>query len=163
MQRTSIEAAAALMSIGNSRNTKRTLPVSIYFDLSIGNTFSWNAAQCGQLIDAYSTMVTAALALPSAMSGSDTGFATSAAAAFCANASPISGCGAWQARAASPASDRATARAWRKAIKGLLRKAATSHTLKYLGCASLKRPFWQWAVAGQPDFPAMRETRGRRF
>ena len=28
MQRASIEAAAALMSSGNSRNTKRTLPVS---------------------------------------------------------------------------------------------------------------------------------------
>jgi hypothetical protein len=27
------------------------LPVSIYFDLSIGKTFSSNAAQCGQLIE----------------------------------------------------------------------------------------------------------------
>src|ERR1700736_595995 len=65
MQRASTEAAAALMSSGNSRNTKRTLPASTYFDCSIGNTFSWNAAQCGQLIEAYSTMVTGAFALRS--------------------------------------------------------------------------------------------------
>src|SRR5450755_3990056 len=108
MQRASIEAAAALMSIGNSRNTKRTLPVSIYFDLSIGKTFSANAAQCGQLIDAYSTMVTAAFAGPSTMSGSDTGFATRAAVAFCAMAAPTRCAGA---KAASAARDRAAARA----------------------------------------------------
>src|SRR4051812_6231213 len=45
MQRARIEAAAALMSSGNSRNTKRTLPVSMYLERSIGNTFSPNAAQ----------------------------------------------------------------------------------------------------------------------
>ena len=72
MQRASIEPAAALMSSGNSRNTKRILPVSMYSDLIFGNTFSVKAAQCGQVIEAYSVMVTGALAGPSAMSGSDT-------------------------------------------------------------------------------------------
>src|SRR3984893_7897254 len=81
MHRASIEAAAALMSSGNSRNTKRTLPVSMYFDLTIGKTFCSNAAQCGQLIDANSVMVNEAFVDPSAMSGSATGFATSAAVA----------------------------------------------------------------------------------
>src|ERR1700676_5035528 len=130
MQRAIIEAAAALMSSGNSRNTKRTLPASTYFDCSIGNTFSWNAAQCGQLMDAYSTMVTGAFALPSAMSGSDTGLAASAVA-FCASAPPIGGCCKRQARAASPASDRAPARARRMAVNGLLRKAVVLHPLEY--------------------------------
>src|SRR4051812_7486171 len=86
MQRARIEAAAALMSSGNSRNTKRTLPVSIYLDRSIGNTFSPNAAQCEQLIDAYSVMVTGAFGDPIAMSGSDTGLATAAAIALWATA-----------------------------------------------------------------------------
>ena len=52
----------------------------MYSDLIFGNTFSLKAAQCGQVIEAYSVMVTVALAGPSAMSGSDTGLATSAAA-----------------------------------------------------------------------------------
>ena len=86
MQRASIEAAAALISSGNSRNTKRTLPVSIYFDRNIGNTFWPKAAQCGQLIDEYSVMVIGAVADPIAMSGSDTGLATAAAIALCARA-----------------------------------------------------------------------------
>lgn len=76
MQRASTEAAAALMSSGNSRETKRTLPVSIYFDRSIGKTFSSNAAQCGQVSEEYSTMVIGALSLPSAMSGRAGGFAS---------------------------------------------------------------------------------------
>src|ERR1035437_8238212 len=84
MQRASIEAVEALMSSGNSRNTNRTLPVSIYFDFSIGKTFCSNAAQCGQDIEAYSVMDTGAFAGPSAISGSDIGFATSAAVAVCA-------------------------------------------------------------------------------
>src|ERR1700738_2211075 len=75
-QRGRIEAAAALISSGDPRNTKRTFPVSIYFDLNIGNTFSPNAAQWGQLIDAYSGIITGAFAERSAMAGSDTGFAT---------------------------------------------------------------------------------------
>src|SRR5262245_22499697 len=87
MQRTSIEAAAALMSSGNSRNTKRTWPVSIYFERSIGKTFSPNAAQCGQLIEAYSVIVTGAFGEPIAMSGNDTGLATAPAVALCAFAS----------------------------------------------------------------------------
>jgi hypothetical protein len=95
------------MSIGNSRNTKRTLPVSMYFDLSIGKTFSPNAAQCGQVIEAYSVMVTGAFAGPSAMSGSDTGLATRAAVALCAMASPTGCTGAKATRAASPARDNA--------------------------------------------------------
>src|SRR5690349_19176642 len=94
IQRASIEAAAALISSGNSRNTKRTLPVSIYFDRNIGKTFSPNAAQCGQLIEAYSVMVTGAFAEPIAISGSDTGFATAAAIALCAIAGPMRGGGA---------------------------------------------------------------------
>jgi hypothetical protein len=60
-QRASIEAAAALMSSGNSRDTKRTLPVSMYFDCSIGNTFSSKSAQCGHVSEEYSTMVIGAL------------------------------------------------------------------------------------------------------
>src|SRR5260370_16648263 len=87
MQRASMEAAGGWMWSGNSRNTKRTLPVSIYLDLSLGKTFCSTAAQWGQLIDAYSMMVTEAVAGPSAMSGSDTGFATRAAIASCALAS----------------------------------------------------------------------------
>ena len=85
MQRASIDPAAALMSSGNSRNTKRILPLSMNSDLILGKTFSVNAAQCGQVIEAYSVMVTVAFAGPSAMSGSDCGLATSAAP--CASAS----------------------------------------------------------------------------
>jgi hypothetical protein len=91
MQRASIEAAAALMSSGNSRNTKRTLPVSIYLDRNIGKTFWPKAAQCGQLIEAYSVMVTGAFAEPIEMSGSATGFATAAAIALCAIAERAKG------------------------------------------------------------------------
>jgi hypothetical protein len=45
--------------------------------LVFGNTFALNAAQCEQVIDAYSMIVTKALAGPSAISGSNTGLATS--------------------------------------------------------------------------------------
>ena len=100
MQRASIEPAAALMSSGNSRNTKRILPLSMNSDLIFGNTFSVNAAQCGQVIEAYSVMVTEALAGPSAMSGSDCGLATSAAP--CAIASVISRSGEKPAEQAKP-------------------------------------------------------------
>ena len=118
MQRASIEPAAALMSSGNSRNTYRTLPVSIYSDLIFGNTSALKAAQCGQVIEAYSVMVTAALAGPSAMSGSETGLATSAA--LCAIASAIRRSGENPMRAASPVSDRAAVKARRVMIKVLL-------------------------------------------
>src|SRR5262245_44365999 len=79
MQRASIEPAAALTSSGNSRNTKRILLVSMYSDLIFGNTFSVNAAQCGQVIEAYSVMVIGALGGPRALSWSGTGLASSAA------------------------------------------------------------------------------------
>jgi len=59
------------------------------------------------VIEAYSVIVTVALAGPSAMSGSDTGLATSAAVALCAKTSPIRRKGESPARAASPVSDRA--------------------------------------------------------
>src|SRR3954465_9741880 len=54
----------------------------------MGNTFSPKAAQCRQLIEAYSVMVTRAFADPIAISGSDTGFATCATTALCATARP---------------------------------------------------------------------------
>src|SRR5260221_13083448 len=100
-----MEPAAALMSSGNSRNTNRILPLSMNSDLILGNTVSVNAAQCGQVIDAYSVMVTVALAGPSAISGSDCGLA--AAAAPCARASAISRAGAKPASTPRPADDRA--------------------------------------------------------
>src|SRR6266404_5523882 len=118
MQRASIEPAAALISSGNSRNTKRILPLSMNSDLIFGNTVSVNAAQCGQVIEAYSVIVTVALAGPSAMSGSETGFATSDA--LCAIAPAIRRSGENPARAASPVSDRAAVKARRVMIKGLL-------------------------------------------
>src|SRR5258706_2095263 len=90
----------------------------MYSDLIFGNTFSLKAAQCGQVIDAYSVMVTEALAGPSAMSGSDTGFATSEA--LCAVASAIRRSREKPARAASPVIDRAKAKARRVMINGLL-------------------------------------------
>src|SRR5882757_10671273 len=85
-QRASIEAAAAFWSSGNSRNTKRTLPVSIYFDRSIGKVVSVNVAQWEQVIEEYSTMVTLASRGPSAISGSETGSMASPAVALCAMA-----------------------------------------------------------------------------
>src|SRR3984885_6136336 len=130
MQRASIEAAAALMSSGNSRNTYRILPLSMYSDLIFGNTVSLKCAQCGQVIEAYSVMVTVALAGPSAMSGSDTGFATSAAVALCASASDIRRSGESPARAASPVSDRAAVKARRVMINGLLQIGAGSRLNK---------------------------------
>src|SRR3984893_16329166 len=127
MQRASTEATAALMSSGNSRNTKRTLPVSIYSDLIFGNTFALNAAQCGQVIDAYSVIVTEALAGPSAMSGSDIGLVTSDA--LCAIASTIRRSRENPTRAASPVSDRAVVKTRRVMNNSLLRNyALVTHT-----------------------------------
>src|SRR5690348_17197227 len=83
-QRANIEAAAAFTSSGNSRETKRTIPASIYFDCSMGKTFSANAAQCEQVREEYSTMVIGALAEPSVMSDSATGLLSSAAISFAA-------------------------------------------------------------------------------
>src|SRR5258707_14852129 len=106
------------MSSGNALHSKPILPLSIHSDLIRGNTPSLKSAQCGQVIEAYSVMVTVALAGPSAMSGSDTGLATSAAP--CAIASAIRRNGENPARAASPVSDRAAVKARRVIIKGLL-------------------------------------------
>src|SRR3984893_4285871 len=96
----------------------------MYSDLIFGNTFSLKAAQCGQVIEAYSVIVTWALAGPSAMSGNDTGFATSDA--LCAIASAIRRSGENPERAASPGSRRAAAKARRVIINGLLRGLARS-------------------------------------
>src|SRR3954466_4756892 len=115
MQRASIEPAAALMSSGNSRNTKRVFPLSIYSHFIFGNTFSVKAAQCGHVIEANSVIVTAALAGPSAMSGSDTGLATSAAP--CAIASAIRPSFEKPASRPSPAKDRAAVKTRRVIIK----------------------------------------------
>src|SRR6476620_11964326 len=84
-------------------------------DLSLGNTVSLKLAQCGQVIEAYSVMVTAAFAGPIAMSGNDCGFATSAA--LCAIASVIRRSGEKPARATRPVSDRAAVKARRVMIK----------------------------------------------
>ena len=67
-------------------------------------------------------MVTVALAGPSAMSGSDTGLATSAAP--CAIASVISRSGEKPASRLSPVSDRAAVKARRVMINGLLPNGA---------------------------------------
>src|SRR3954452_643556 len=90
----------------------------MYFDLIFGNTLSLNAAQCGHVIDANSVIVTGAVAGPSAMSGSDTGLATSDA--LWARASVIKRSGERPARAASPVSDRAVLKARLVRINGLL-------------------------------------------
>src|SRR5947199_5853281 len=92
----------------------------MYSDLICGNTFSLKAAQCGQVIEAYSVIVTGASFAPIAMSGNDTGLATSAAVAPCASASAIRRSGDNPARAASPVSDRAAVKARRVMINGLL-------------------------------------------
>src|SRR5947199_4061430 len=96
----------------------------MYSDLICGNTFSLKAAQCGQVIDAYSVIVTGASLAPIAMSGSDTGLATSAAVAPCASASAIRRSGEKPARAASPVSDRAAVKARRVIFNGLLQIGA---------------------------------------
>jgi hypothetical protein len=128
MQRASIEPAAALMSSGNSRNTKRILPVSMYSFLIFGNTVSVKVAQCGQVIEANSVIVTVAVAGPSAMSGSETGLATSEA--LCAIASPIRRSGENPASRLSPVSDRAAVTARRVIISGMLLGAFTPQHLQ---------------------------------
>src|SRR5712664_1364680 len=102
------------------------LPVSIYSDLIFGNTFALNAAQCEQVIDAYSVIVTEALAGPSAISGSDTGLATSDA--LCAIASTIRRSGENPARAASPVSDRAVVKTRRVMNQPAPKFGAGPHT-----------------------------------
>jgi hypothetical protein len=78
---------------------------NLLFRLDLRKCLALNAAQCGQVIDAYSVIVTKALAGPSAMSGSDIGLATSDA--LRAIASAIRRSRENPARAASPISDRA--------------------------------------------------------
>ena len=68
-----MKPASARGSNGNSRRISRALPVSMYFVFSSGSVVSWKCAQCGQVIEAYSTMVTGASALPSTLSGSAPG------------------------------------------------------------------------------------------
>src|ERR1700761_7876041 len=98
----------------------------MYSDLILGNTASLKAAQCGQVIEANSVIVTEALAGPSAMSGSDTGLATSAA--LCAIASVIRRSGENRpVTAASPVSDRAAVKARRVMINGLLPEFGARH------------------------------------
>src|SRR3569833_3161704 len=87
----------------------------MYSDLILGNTCSLKAAQCGQVIEAYSVMVTAASFGPIAMSGNDTGFATSAA--DWAIASEMNRSGESPASAASPVSDSIILKARRVMIK----------------------------------------------
>src|ERR1700681_4482955 len=118
----------------------------MYADLIFGNTASLKAAQCGQVIEAYSVIVTEASAGPSAMSGSETGLATSEAP--CAIAYEISRSGESPARAASPVSDRAAVKARRVIIKGCSRIGAFTPTEPERGqFASLKQPAWQWRAA----------------
>ena len=69
-------------------------------------------------MEAYSVMVTAALAGPSAMSGNDPGLATSEAS--CAIAPAIRRSGENPASRLSPVSDRAAVKARRVMINGLL-------------------------------------------
>src|ERR1700743_3829142 len=83
----------------------------MYSDLIFGNTSRPNLPQCGQVAAAYSVIVSGALAAPSAMSGSDTGFATSDAP--CAIALAIRRSGENPASAASPVNDRAAVKARR--------------------------------------------------
>src|SRR5436305_4347245 len=90
----------------------------MYSDFIFGNTISLNAAQCGHVIEANSVIVTGALAGPSAMSGKETGLATSDP--LWAMASAIRRSGERPARAASPVSDRAAVKARRVRINGLL-------------------------------------------
>src|SRR5215813_13163007 len=87
----------------------------MYSDLILGNTVSLKFAQCGQVIEAYSVIVTGAFCGPSAMSGSDCGLATSAA--VCAIASEIRRSGERPIRAARPVSDKAAVKARRVMIK----------------------------------------------
>jgi hypothetical protein len=63
----------------------------MYFDRNIGKTFCPNAAQCGQVSDEYSVIVTGAFSGPIEISGKDTGLATAAAMADCAIAELASG------------------------------------------------------------------------
>src|SRR6185436_13614353 len=67
----------------------------MYFDRNIGKTFCPNAAQCGQVSDEYSVIVTGAVSDPIEISGNDIGLATAAAVAVCPTAPRGTG-GSWR-------------------------------------------------------------------
>src|SRR5690242_7828854 len=73
-----MKPASARGSKGNSRRMSLALPVSMYLVLISGSVTSWKRAQCGQVMEAYSTIVTGASALPSTMSGSAPGSSSAA-------------------------------------------------------------------------------------
>src|SRR5258708_2856924 len=97
-------------------------------------------------MEAYSVMVTAASAGPSAMSGSETGLATSAA--LCAIALVIRRSGEKPASRLSRVSDGGVAKARRVMINGLLPDwRVHAQGLNKRLFASLKPPLWQWHAA----------------
>src|SRR6516164_1726217 len=81
-----MNAAAASGSSGYSRIMYFTLPVSMYFSFSFGKVLTANAAQCGQVIEAYSMMVTGAVAEPIGMSSSGPLASSSSTEKVCARA-----------------------------------------------------------------------------
>ena len=81
-QRAVIDARASFSFRRNSRNTRRTLPVSMYFSLSVGSTLVWKLAQAGHVMEAYSTIVTGASGEPIARSGIGPGFRRSSGGSF---------------------------------------------------------------------------------
>src|SRR5262249_25833462 len=115
--------------------------------LIFGNTSALKAAQCGQVIEAYSVMVTLASAGPSAMSGRDTGFATSVA--LCAIASLNGPNGERPTTAARPVLDRAAVKTRRVMIKGLLPdwRIGGRNVPNKQPFASLKFRERQWSLA----------------
>src|SRR5262245_35932684 len=73
-QRSAMVASPDCRPIGNSaRKIKRTLPLSMYSRLKVGNVSARNLRQIGQVIEAYWTTVTGASLRPSAISGSSPG------------------------------------------------------------------------------------------
>jgi hypothetical protein len=107
-QRASMEAANARGSSGNSRKTMRTLPVSTYLVLRSGSTLVWNCLQWPQVMEAYSTIVTLASALPMTRSG-NSGWFISASTATSVGPSPGAACSgvAWRPQRLAPmASER---------------------------------------------------------
>ena len=82
-----MKAPAATGSNGNSRKMYRTLPVSMYFSFSFGNVPTVKWAQCEQVIDAYSMIVTGAFCLPHRLLAERAGLHQSPSAEMvCANA-----------------------------------------------------------------------------
>src|SRR5262249_19240681 len=65
-----------------------TLPVSMYFSFSFGKVVTAKAAQCGQVIEAYSMMVTGAVGEPIGMSSSAPLASNSSTEKVCASARP---------------------------------------------------------------------------